>query len=144
MGGGGGVAGQDVWGSLKRDTFHRNQYPGGEGHYLGGAAGGRIFGKELAVHFVDHAKVISCYHEDGGLDDFRHAATGFFQNDLDVLKSLPGLVFEVITDDLAGVKVVTGGAGDEDEVVGNDGLRESLAHAGGLGGVEVVMVGHLK
>lgn len=53
------------------------------------------------------------------------------------------MVFKVVADDLAGVKVVTGGAGDEDEVPGDDGLREGLAHTGGLGSVEAVRVGHI-
>jgi len=60
------------------------------------------------------------------------------------LKRLPGLVFEIFTDDLAGVQVVTGGAGDEDELFGDNGLGEGLAHAGGFWGVEVVLVWHFR
>lgn len=122
---------------MKRDTFHGDEDAGREGHDLRGAAGGRIFGEEFAIDLVDDAEVVAGDHENGGLDDFAEAAAGFFQNYFDVLKSLPGLVFEVVADDFASVEVETGGAGDEDEVVGDDGLGEGLAHAGGFRGVEV-------
>ena len=138
------MAGQDVCGSLKCDAFDRDQYSGGKGHHLRGATGRRVFGEELTVNFVDHAEVVSGYHKDGGLHHFTEAAAGFFQNDPDVLKSLSGLVFEVVADHLAGVEIVTGCAGKENEVTGDDGLGEGLAHAGGLGGIEVGLVRHME
>jgi hypothetical protein len=126
----------------ERDTFHRDQYSGGKGHDLRSTAGGRIFGKEFAINFVDDCEVIAGDHEDGGLYDFIQAAARFLQDDLDVLKGLPCLVFKIIADNLAGLEVESRSAGDEDEVIGDDRLRKSLAHAGGLRGVEVGLVGH--
>jgi len=86
---------------LKGDTFHRDQDPSGEGHDLGSASRRWVFGKELAVDFIYDAKVIAADHENGGLYDPAQAAARFFQNDLDILESLPDLILKIIADDFS-------------------------------------------
>jgi hypothetical protein len=95
-------------------------------------------GKELTINLVDHTKVITGDHENGCFDDFAEGTAGFFQDDLNVSKALPGLIFEVVADDFVGIEVVAGGAGDKDEFFGYYCLWKGLAHAGGLWGVKVL------
>jgi hypothetical protein len=121
----------------KRYTFYRDQDSRRERHHLGGAARRRVLGEELTVNLVDYAKVIAGDHENGCFDDFAKGTAGFFQDDLNVLKTLSGLIFEIVANNLSGIKIVAGGTGDEDEFFGYDCLGEGLAHSGSLWGVEV-------
>jgi hypothetical protein len=123
-------------------TFHRNQDPCWERHHLGGTPRGRVFRKEFTVNFVDHTKVIAGNHENGRFDDFVEGAARFLQDNLDVLKTLSGLVFEVVANNFTGIEIVTGGTGDENEIFGYYGLWKGLTHSGGLCGVEVSLYSH--
>lgn len=124
-------------------TFHRNQYPCGERHHLGGASCGWILREELAIHFIDDTEVVAGHHENGCLYDVCHTAAGLFQNGFDVLKSLSGLIFEVVADNFPRLGVKAGCTGNKNEFFGYDGLRKGLAHDRGLGGIEVLSFSHV-
>jgi hypothetical protein len=83
---------------------------GGYGELVRGA-GGRVFREELGVDLADDAEVISGYHENGGFYGFAEGTTGFFQDDPDVLKGLPGLVFEIVAHEVSGITRSPAGRG---------------------------------
>jgi len=54
-----------------------------EAYFGGGFAG---VGPKLAVNFIDHAEIITRYHEDGCFHNIIHTGTGFFKNGFDIGK----------------------------------------------------------
>ncbi len=127
----------------KRYTFDRNQNPCRERHHLGSTPGRWVFGKELTVNFIYDTKIIAGYHENGCLYHITNAAAGFFQDDPDVLKTLPGLIFKAITNNLSGMEVQTGGTGYEDKFFGYYCLWKGLTHPRSLWRIEVFSFSHI-
>jgi hypothetical protein len=127
----------------KRYTFYRNQNSRRERHHLRGTPRGRVFGKELTVNLIYHTKIIAGHHENGCLYHITNAAAGLFQNQLDVLKTLPGLIFKAITNNLAGMEVQTGSTGYENKFFGYYRLWKGLTHPGSLWCIEVFSSPHI-
>jgi len=127
---------------LKCDTFYGDQDPSGEGHYLWYAACGCVVREKLTINLIYDAEVITLDHEDGCLYYFTHVAACVFQDGPDIFEGLPGLVFKAVTNDASCMGVQAGGAGEENEFFSDDCLREDLAHAGSLCGIEIFSCCH--